>query len=397
MGIRSIVVVGLALVGGGVVPGAAIASSPPSGDVDAVDVVDYADPANWVCRPDVDDVCDTGLDSTIVDADGTLVPQPFTPDPEAPIDCFYVYPTISRDPTANSDLVAGDAEERFVAVNQVAPLGEGCRVYAPLYRQVTLSALTGTVTAGPEARELAYSDVVAAWNQYLANDNDGRGVVLVGHSQGAGILTRLLAQHVDTDPAIRPLVVSAYLAGTSVQVPPGSDVGGTFQELPLCRSADQFGCIVTWSTYRSSEPPPTTAFFGYADEGTEAACTNPAALAGGRSPLTSRFPAESSEATDELGAEPTGGLDAAWLDPAAGTIDTPFVTLPGLLTGGCVEWNEHNYLEIDPVSDPGPRADDVPGDLTPDWGMHLVDVNVVMGDLQQLVVTQATAWLAANG
>lgn len=391
MGYRARVVVGLvALAGTFLAPAAGQASSPPT---DAIAAVDYADPANWVCRPDTDDVCDTGLDATVVDADGTLTPQPFSPDPEAPIDCFYVYPTISRDPAANSDLVAGDDQERFVTANQAAPLGGGCRVYAPLYRQVTLPALAGTVSAGLDARELAYSDVVAAWMHYLANDNGGRGVVLIGHSQGAGILERLLVQYVDADDATRALIVSAYLAGTSVQVPPGSDIGGTFHHLPVCRADDQFGCIVTWSTYRSSAPPPTTAFFGSSDGATEAACTNPAALAGGRAPLTSRFPAERTSASDELGG---GGLTAAWLDPSAGTIDTPFVALPGLLTGGCAEWNGHNYLEIDPVADPGPRADDVPGDLTPDWGMHLVDLNVVMGDLQRLVVTQATAWVAAH-
>lgn len=387
---RDIVIAGLIGLTTGVIPVPGQASSPPA------DGVDYADPAHWVCHPDTADVCDTGLDATIVDADGTLTPEPFAPDPDAPVDCFYVYPTISRDPSANSDLVAGDDEERFVAANQVAPLGAGCRVFAPLYRQVTLPALAGTVTAGPEARELAFEDVVAAWEYYLQHDNDGRGVILIGHSQGAGILTRLLARDVDTDAATRDLLVAAYLAGTSVQVPPGTDVGGTFDQLPLCRADDQYGCVVTWSTYRSAVPPPPTAFFGADAEGTEAACTNPAALAGGRVPLTSRFPARSSDATDDLGGA-TGGLDAAWLDPAAGTIDTPYVVLPGLLVAGCAEWNGHNYLEIDPVADAGPRADDVPGDLTPDWGMHLVDVNVVMGDLQRLLVTQATAWAAAHG
>ncbi|WP_227462344.1 DUF3089 domain-containing protein [Desertimonas flava] len=122
---RGIVIAGLIGLTTGVIPVPGQASSPPA------DGVDYADPAHWVCHPDTADVCDTGLDATIVDADGTLTPEPFAPDPGAPVDCFYVYPTISRDPSANSDLVAGDDEERFVAANQVAPLGTGCRVFAP--------------------------------------------------------------------------------------------------------------------------------------------------------------------------------------------------------------------------------------------------------------------------
>lgn len=368
-------VVGGVVVGAIVAPGSgAGGSAPPDGRVD------YGDPANWVCRPDTDDVCDTGLDATVVAADGTLTVEAFSPDPDAPIDCFYVYPTISRDPTPNSDLVAGPDEEQYVTVNQVAPLGGTCRVFAPLYRQVTLAALAGTVTAGPAARELAAADVLDAWEHYLANDNHGRGVVVVGHSQGAGILARLLADHVDDDDGARSLLVAAYLAGTSIQVPPGADVGGTFQHLPLCRAADQVGCVVTWSTYRASSPPPPTAFFGASGDGTEAACTNPASLSGGRAELRARFPTD----------------DGAWLHPGAGTIDTPHVVLPGLLTGGCVAWNGLNYLEVATHPDDGPRADDIPGDLSPEWGLHVVDLNVVMGDLQELIVTQATSWMAAH-
>jgi hypothetical protein len=64
---------------------------------------EYADPSHWLCRPDTDDVCDHGLDSTQVDADGTLTVQKWAAAENPPIDCFYVYPTISRDPGGNSD------------------------------------------------------------------------------------------------------------------------------------------------------------------------------------------------------------------------------------------------------------------------------------------------------
>ena len=64
----------------------------------------YADPSHWLCRPDTKDVCDQGLDSTQVDADGTLTVHPWTAASKPPIDCFYVYPTISATPGGNSDL-----------------------------------------------------------------------------------------------------------------------------------------------------------------------------------------------------------------------------------------------------------------------------------------------------
>src|SRR5688500_14704099 len=52
----------------------------------------------WLCRPGNNDVCDTDLDTTVVRADGTKEVRPFAPAVDAPVDCFYVYPTVSNDP-----------------------------------------------------------------------------------------------------------------------------------------------------------------------------------------------------------------------------------------------------------------------------------------------------------
>ena len=94
----------------------------------------YEKPESWLCRPDVEDVCDTELDSTVIQADGTMSVEKWKSNPEAPIDCFYVYPTISRDVATFSDMVASGDEEGFAARNQVARLGSECRVFAPIYR-----------------------------------------------------------------------------------------------------------------------------------------------------------------------------------------------------------------------------------------------------------------------
>src|SRR5690606_9130171 len=200
----------------------------------------YADDANWLCRPGMaGNVCtETDLDATVVEADGTTTVEPFEPAEDPPVDCFYVYPTISADPTANSDLVAGP-EEKGIVAGQAARLGEVCRVFAPMYRQNTLASMMGTVDSDLSREErgaIAYDDVVDAWKHYLANDNDGRGVILVGHSQGSGLLARLLAEEVDDEPALREKLVSAMLIGSSVTVPEGEVVGGTFENIPLCEA-----------------------------------------------------------------------------------------------------------------------------------------------------------------
>jgi hypothetical protein len=358
----------------------------------------YADPAHWVCRPDKDDICDHGLDATVVEADGSLTPEPFVPAADPPIDCFYIYPTISRDPTPNSDLTASDGEEGLGALSQVARLGSRCRVFAPTYRQVTLAALragmTGTPMPGTDTR-LAYQDVVEAWKHYLANDNHGRGVVLVGHSQGAGLVTTLIKNEVDKNPDVRAFLVSAFVAGSSVRVPEGADVGGDLTTVPLCRKQDQTGCVVSWASFRADPGPPANTRFGKprAGEGV-AACVSPAALTGGRAVLRSYFGRNQGAASAVVGGTAT---PTPWVDPAKGEVTTNFVRTPGLVEGECTSRDGVNYLAVTVKGDPAdPRADDIGGDLTPDWGLHLLDISLVMGDMVDLVGHQADAFVHAH-
>ena len=107
-----------------------------------------------------------------------------------------------------------------------------------MYRQVTLTALRDLMAGKASAadRKLAYLDVEAAWYNYLKRDNAGRGVVLIGHSQGAGILKQLVAGVIEKDADMRRKMIAAYLIGTNVAVPPGGDVGGDFKRTKLCKS-----------------------------------------------------------------------------------------------------------------------------------------------------------------
>src|SRR5690242_11978446 len=63
---------------------------------------DYSKGENWLCRPGRQDACAVDLTTTVVAADGKLTEEKWTANPKAPIDCFYVYPTVSNDPTPNS-------------------------------------------------------------------------------------------------------------------------------------------------------------------------------------------------------------------------------------------------------------------------------------------------------
>ncbi len=345
----------------------------------------YARPESWLCRPELtDDPCHQSLDATVVNADGSTSLEPFVAAVDPKVDCFYVYPTVSTDDAVNSDMIPND-EERNVVVNQAARLRSVCRLFAPMYRQRTLGALFGTKKADPAVPALdPYGDVVDAWKQYLANDNHGRGVVLIGHSQGTGMLTRLIKEEIDKNAEERALLVSALLIGGGVNVPEGADVGGDFANIALCRAPTQTGCVIAYSTFRSTSPPPDNSKFGKPRSGTgQIACTNPAALGGGAAELRPY-----SRTKD---AHP-------FTDPAANAaITTPFVTMPGLLRAECVFKNGFSYLELTVQADPNdPRTDTISGDLTPDWGLHVIDVNIAMGDLVNDVVQQAQTYVDAH-
>ena len=363
----------------------------------------YVEPAAWLCRPDAeDDACDVDLDAERIEADGTRTPEPFELSAAPAVDCFYVYPTVSTDPGSNSDLTPGDGE-RLAAANQLARLASTCRVWAPLYEQVTLSGIglgesveqttPTSLAAGDNApgssaittrspSQTAYDGVLDAFRHYMANDNQGRGVVLVGHSQGTGHLRRLIAEEIDTNPGLQAQLVSAVLMGLSV---PEDPEDGGFTTVPPCQSETQVGCHVAWATYRATAPPGPGALFGRpTTSGGRSTCTNPADLSGtaGRVPLTPYFTAEQSP----------GG--AGWLTDGSSP-NAPWVALPGLVEAECVERDGYHYLELTVVPDPV-RTPDVPGDLPGGWGLHLVDANLAMGELVDLVASQAAAWVNSN-
>jgi Protein of unknown function (DUF3089) len=353
----------------------------------------YADASSWLCRPDRHDACDVDMAATIIAADGKFSPETWKADPKAPIDCFYVYPTVSTDSTPNSDMTADPAELNVIR-QQFARFASKCRPYAPLYRQVTLAGLRTLLASGSGSlsKGLQYDDVRDAFNYYLDHDNKGRGFVLVAHSQGSFILDELIRQEIDGKP-LQSRMVSAILLGVTLSVPQGKDVGGSFKHIPLCHSAGQTGCVITYSSFRSTIPPPANTRFGKVTApNMVAACTNPAALAGGSGNLHSYL---SADRRTIVGTNPS----QPWVVPER-PIDTPWVSVPGLLTAQCKSNESATYLEVTVHGDPSePRAHDISGDLLAagrvqaDWGLHLVDVNIAMGNLVEIVGEQSKAWL----
>ena len=194
-----------------------------------------------------------------------------------------------------------------------------------------------------------YDDVKDAWNYYLQHDNKGRGFVLVAHSQGSFILNRLIREEIDGKP-IQSRMLSAILLGTTIAVPKGKDVGGSFQHVPLCRSASQTGCVITYASFRSTIPPPANTLFGKVpDANMVAACTNPAALGGDSGELHAYLSSDGRTITGTTKPKP-------WVVPEQ-PIDTPWVSVPGLLTAKCTSNdNASGNLEVTVNGNPPIRA-----------------------------------------
>jgi pimeloyl-ACP methyl ester carboxylesterase len=336
----------------------------------------------WLCKPGLKhDPCTPSLKTTRIDAAGTAQGT-FTPSTlkRRPVDCFYVYPTVSDQTTPIADKRI-DPEERSIALYQAARYSSLCRVYAPMYRQVTLAALNGATTVTQAQRNIGYRDVRAAWRDYLKHFNHGRGVILIGHSQGTFVLRRLVAKEIDRKPSARRRLVSAVLLGGDVLVKAGSDRGGDFEHIRACRSRNQLGCVIAFSTFNA--PPPANSLFGRAPAGEQVLCTNPAALGGGAAKLDTVLPSAPFAPASTLG-KITPGIGYAPFH-----VSTAWVESDGVYTAQCSDADGASVLQISgsPVLHALPDAT---------WGLHLVDANIALGNLVKDVTHQAIRYVAKH-
>ncbi len=357
--------------------GLAFAASPATAEV------------TWLCRPGLaNDPCQLPQDTTIRSLDGSETVETPAASGDPKIDCFYVYPTVSQQPSANATK-AKDPELASIASYQAARFNQQCRVFAPVYRQATLASI-GLGAASSADRNLPYADVLEAWREYLAKDNDGRGVVLMGHSQGSFVLRRLLREEIEPKPEQLRRVVSSLLIGGNVTVPPGGLVGGDFKFTPLCTGRAQLQCVVAYSTF--AETPPADARFGRTTERRpdgsplSVACTDPRPLAGTGAPFRVLVPSKPF----------APGVIAAGIVLVNGgpspTAPTTWVIPGDRYTGGCRTDNGVNVLRLDRT--PGSKQ---PGFFPdPTWSTHLIDVNATYEPLVSLVEQQAKRWTAPD-
>jgi Protein of unknown function (DUF3089) len=339
----------------------------------------------WLCRPgQADDPCASSSASTTVSARGATALAPLSTAASSKFDCFYVYPTVSSQPGENANLTVQTAEIT-AAISQASRFSQVCRVWAPMYRQRTAGSLAQGLGGDPEADLVAYDSLLAGWKDYLAHDNRGRPVVFIGHSQGAAMLIRLLRSQIDPDARLRKRMVSAIIVGGNVQVPIGKSVGGSFQHIPTCGSARATGCVIAYSTFGTTPPPmsdfgrPGSGVSLQSDQtasaGQQVACVNPVTFSAAAGPLLPYFLSVTA---------PVPGVK----------VSTPWVAFPGLYTARCESQGGATWLQVTPTALPQDPRPLVTAVLGPDWGFHLDDVNLALGDLVSDVAREEAAFKA---
>jgi hypothetical protein len=350
----------------------------------------YGRPEGWVCRPDLPtDPCREDLDATLLRPDGTQAPLPHVAAARPLADCFYVYPTVdfSAAPGNHTD-VTDNAKIVEVTHAQAARFTSVCRMFVPLYRQMTISSYLAPKEQYAEYFERAYQDVLTAFRYYQAHFDVGRGIVLLGHSQGAQMVSRLMQEVFDGDPATRARLLVGMPIGGDVDVATGSLKGGTFRNIPLCSSAGELGCVVAYATHvpeSVAHPWPRPP-----RDGRSTACVNPAALgqpttkarlAGAVFPTRSRF-------RDVM--------------PGSDWAKTPFIELRDYYSAWCVERPDgFRYLTVAAEPDAGDTRKG-PIDLKRrQWrelvagyqlGLHVLDYQFAQEDLIKLVERKAAAF-----
>jgi len=230
---------------------------------------DYRQPASWAANP-------------VVKTDAARwTPAGYKAAPQPEVAVFFVLPTSAFD-RSHWNARADDAEaskraDMFLRFQASIFNGVGS-VWAPRYRQATFGAFLTDKADARSAIDLAYGDVLAAFDAFLAAQPADRPIVLAGHSQGALHLMRLLKERVAGTP-LAARIVAVYAPGWPISVTADLPALG----LPACTIADQTGCILSWQSFaRPADYKDIRDAFDRGDGlagikrlGTEMLCSNP--------------------------------------------------------------------------------------------------------------------------
>ena len=298
---------------------------------------DYGQPAAWLSRPDLPN-----------DPSRRNFPGfPATASP--PVSVFYVPPTTYFDKASWNAPIA-DKDSRmwlnvFASSQANAFNGVGA-IWAPRYRQATMGSFLTDKPDAAKALDLAYRDVVRAFDAFLAQVPASQPIIIAGHSQGSLHLIRLMREHVAGTPVARR-IVAAYLIGWPISIEADIPAMG----LPACAKAGQANCIISWQSFADPAEPEqivkifeaTPGLTGRTRKGTHMLCVNPLTGTQGGAALATANRGSIVPKADYKSGDLEAGLVPARCDPSSGLL---LIGLPPKGYGGLV-MDGNNYHVFD--------------------------------------------------
>lgn len=217
----------------------------------------YAAPQNWVINHNLGKHIPIDPSYTIVQPDTnirTVVTLPY--DTTSLYNIFCVYPTI---PTGGGigvhvhPLAFDSATVVPIVTDMFSQYGRYGKIFTPYYRQANGATFTSTNKNNQAVTlDTALTDVIAAFNYFYTNCNNGKKIILIGHSQGSVLLGMMLRYFEMTNPSILSDIDFSVLPGfrTGPHTLNSSNTGGWFQNYPICQTPSDLNCIMTWQTFR---------------------------------------------------------------------------------------------------------------------------------------------------
>jgi len=231
---------------------------------------DYAKADSWIARPDFKD----NPSKWLPDGAGSFVTD------KLPTATFYLHPTtyLERDHWNAPIDLGGEsaARARLFVQTQSSAFNTFSEVWAPQYRQAAYGAFLLKSVDAQKALDLAYRDVLAAFDVFLAAQPKNEAIILAGHSQGSLHLLRLLA---DRKEVLGDRHFVAYIIGWPVGIT--SDLPAT--GFPACMAPDQSSCVLSWQSFKEPDNTKlvteawvgTKGLTGAARAREDMLCTNP--------------------------------------------------------------------------------------------------------------------------
>ncbi len=163
------------------------------------------------------------------------------------VDVFYAYPTVYFDAEPPNMDISNDKNRQDVIDKMNEQMGlyaPYANIFVPYYQQMYRDGFNDLpAEEASQLLDVAYQDVANAFKYYMTNLNEGRPYILMGHSQGAGILIDLLRKEFQNEEYMNKMV-AAYTTGVSVM--PSDTVD--YPWIKIAQASNDLGVVITYNT-----------------------------------------------------------------------------------------------------------------------------------------------------